>query len=95
MTGAGDGVAGGCATALHGFRASDDKTVKLELFSLEESRNTFAGKDFGFGGTEVVTAGLLVLPELCVLLSVQTRIDTKKFPGACWGFNFFSRRTSK
>jgi hypothetical protein len=58
---------------------------------LEESSNSFAGKAFGFGGTEVVTAGLLVLPELGVLLSTQTRIDTKKFPGACWGFGFFSR----
>ncbi|MBN4005441.1 MAG: hypothetical protein HWQ58_28150 [Nostoc sp. LPT] len=71
-------VTGGCVTVLHGFGASDCKTTPKRL-TWEEFSNTVAGKGFEFGGTEVVTAGLLVLAGVCVfLLLAQTRIDTKK-----------------
>ncbi|MEH2162499.1 MAG: hypothetical protein V7K38_16010 [Nostoc sp.] len=82
-------LTGGCVTVLHGLGASDCKTTPKRL-SWEEFSNTIAGKGFKFDGTEVVTAGVLVLAGVCVFLVARTRIDTEKFPEAGLGFGFVS-----
>lgn len=94
----GSGVTNGWVTVLHGFGASGCKTETLKRFSWDKSTNTVfsvPGKGFEFAGTEVVTAGLLVLAGVDVLLLAQTRIDTEKFPEAGLGFDFFSITSKK
>lgn len=82
-------------TVLHGLGASDSKTDTPKRLSWEKSNNTVAGKGFELAGTGLVTADLLVLAGVCVLLLVQTRIDTKKFPEAGLGFDFLSITSKK
>ncbi|MBD2521803.1 hypothetical protein H6G86_04855 [Nostoc sp. FACHB-133] len=73
-----DGVAGGCVTVGQGFGTSDCKTDTPKLFSWDKSSNTVSAKGFKMGGTEEVTAGLLVLARVCALLFGQTQIECRR-----------------
>ena len=75
-------------TVLHGLGASGCKTVTPKRFSWDKSSNTVSGKGFELGGTEEITAGLLVFAGVSVLLLPQTRIDTEKLTEAGLGFGF-------